>query len=54
MDGDCEMKQFIVLCSMVILGIAIYQMIMGTNDDTVISVVSDVWKNGIAVRTNTP
>lgn len=48
------MKQFIVLCSTVILGIAIYNMIMGSNDDSVISAVSEVWKQGVQVRTATP
>ena len=48
------MKQFIVLCSTILLGIAIYNMIMGPGDNSVISSVSDVWKIGIQVRTDTP
>ena len=48
------MKQFIVLCSTIILGVAIYNMIAGPGDTSVISVVSEVWQQGIQVRTNTP
>lgn len=48
------MKQFIVLCSTIILGIAIYNMIMGPGGDSVISTVSEVWQQGVRVRTNTP
>ncbi|MDD2189589.1 MAG: hypothetical protein PHV71_03265 [Eubacteriales bacterium] len=48
------MKQFIVLCSTVVLGIAIYNMIMGPGEDSVINVVSAFWENGIATRTSTP
>ncbi len=48
------MKQYIVLCSTIILGIMIYNMIMGQSDDSVINVVSGVWEQGIQIRTSTP
>lgn len=48
------MKQFIVLCSTIILGITIYNMIMGPGSDSVMNTVSEVWLQGIQVRTNTP
>lgn len=48
------MKQFIVLCSTIVLGIAIYNMIMGPGNDSVISTVSQIWEQGIQVRTSTP
>ncbi len=48
------MKQFIVLCSMIVLGIVIYNMIMGPGEDSVINIVSVFWENGIAIRTSTP
>lgn len=48
------MKHFIVLCSTVILGIAIYNMIMGPGEDSLINVVGDLWRNEIAIRTSTP
>ena len=48
------MKQFIVLCSTIILGITIFNMIAGPGDDTVMSTVSAVWQQGIEVRTDAP
>lgn len=48
------MKQFIVLCSMILLGIAIYNMIMGPEDSSVINMMGDIWEQGIQVRTNNP
>ncbi len=48
------MKQFIVLCGTIMLGIAIYNMIMGPGDSSVISTVTGVWEQGIRVRTDTP
>lgn len=48
------MKQFIVLCSTIILGITIYSMIMGPGDDSVVGTVSEVWQQGVLTRTNTP
>ncbi len=48
------MKDFIVLCGMVGLGIAIYQMIMGPDDGTVIHIMGEAWKQEIAVRTSIP
>lgn len=48
------MKQFIVLCSTIMLGIVIYNMIMGTEDGSVFSMVGDAWRQGIRVRTDSP
>ena len=48
------MKQFIVLCSTIILGMAIYNMIMGPDSDSVIHTVGEVWEQGIQTRTDTP
>jgi hypothetical protein len=48
------MKQFIVLCSTIILGIAIYNMIMGSGSGSVMSTVSEVWQEGVQIRTSTP
>lgn len=48
------MKHFIVLCSTVLLGVAIYNMIMGPGSDSVMSTVSEVWQQGVMIRTNTP
>lgn len=48
------MKQFIVLCSTILLGMAIYNMITGPGEDSLINTVSEVWRQGIQVRTDTP
>ena len=48
------MKQFIVLCSTILLGIVIYNMIMGPGEDSVINIVSEFWEHGIEVRTSAP
>ena len=48
------MKQFIVLCSTILLGITIYNMIAGPGNDSVMSTVSEVWQQGIMVRTDSP
>jgi hypothetical protein len=48
------MKQFIVLCSTVILGIMIYNMVAGPGSDSVMSTVSEVWQQGIQIRTDSP
>ena len=48
------MKQFIVLCSTILLGIVIFNMIAGPGGDTVMSTVSEVWDQGINVRTDSP
>ncbi len=48
------MKQFIVLCSTIILGVAIYNMITGPDSGSVINTVSEVWQQGIQIRTDSP
>lgn len=48
------MKQFIVLCSTVLLGIAIFQLIMGNSNDSVINTVKDVWQSELQIKTQMP
>ncbi len=48
------MKQFIVLCSTILLGVAIFNMIAGPDSDSVMSTVGEVWEQGIQVRTDSP
>lgn len=48
------MKQFIVLCSTVLLGIAIFHLIMGDSNDSVINTVKDVWQSELQMKTKTP
>jgi hypothetical protein len=48
------MKQFIVLFAMILLGIAIYGMIAGPDDASMLSSVKDIWSHEIDLRTRTP
>lgn len=48
------MKQLIVLCSMIILGVFIYNLIMGDSETSIINTVSHVWVNNIEARKLTP
>ncbi len=45
------MKQLIVFCSSVVLGIFIYHLIMGAQDDSIISGLHNLWQAGIETRT---
>ena len=47
------MKQLIVLCSTIFLGIAIYYMIMGGQDDSVVNSMADMWRSCIGIRNYT-
>ena len=44
------MKQLIVLCSSIFLGIAIFYLIMGEQDSSVISVMAAMWEKGLEIR----
>lgn len=48
------MKQFIVLCSMVILGVIIFNLIMGDSPDSVLNIVKDVWSQQVTMHEKTP
>lgn len=48
------MKSFIVLCSTVLLGMAIYNMIMGPDEGSLIHLVTEVWQEDLILRTNLP
>jgi hypothetical protein len=48
------MKQFIVLVAMLALGLAIYGMIAGPGDDSMLSAVKDLWADEIDLRTRQP
>ena len=47
------MKQLIVLCSTIFLGIAIYYMIMGSQDDSVVNAMADMCRSCIGIRSYT-
>lgn len=44
------MKQLIVLCSTIFLGIAIFYMIMGPDEGSVINAMADMWKASLEIR----
>ncbi|QIB69933.1 hypothetical protein Ami103574_11640 [Aminipila butyrica] len=48
------MKQYLVLISMVMLGIYIFNMIAGNGPDSIHTSLEYIWEQGIAVRTYTP
>ncbi|MDR2295972.1 MAG: hypothetical protein LBD95_04160 [Clostridiales Family XIII bacterium] len=48
------MKQFIVLIAMLALGLAIYGMIAGPDEDSVLSTMKGVWADEIELRTREP
>ena len=48
------MKQLLIMVAMVALGIAIYNLITGPSDDSIKSVVEDVWKQQVVIRTDQP
>ena len=48
------MKQLIVMAAMIALGLFIYGVIAGPGDNSVMASLSDVWRQGISVRTYSP
>lgn len=48
------MKQFIVLCAMILLGTAIFHMIMSNSDDSVISTVKGLWQSELELNHRVP
>ncbi len=48
------MKQYIVLVSMVALGVFIFNTIAGSGDDSIATAMKGLWQKGLEVRTYTP
>ncbi|MDR2356212.1 MAG: hypothetical protein LBE16_08470 [Clostridiales Family XIII bacterium] len=48
------MKQFIVLIAMLALGLAIYSMIAGPGEHSMLSTVKGIWADEIELRTREP
>lgn len=48
------MKQVIVMLAMILLGIAIFQIVAGEDEDSVLSTMKGVWQQEIQVRTTHP
>lgn len=48
------MKQFIVLSGMILLGVFIYQLILGPGEDSFINHLGRFWKEGLEARSRMP
>lgn len=48
------MKQFIVMMATIALGVVLYQLIAGEGPDSMVSALSEVWKQEIQSRTLSP
>lgn len=48
------MKQLIVMMAMIVLGIAIFNLIAGGDDSSIVSVIKGVWEQEIQMRTSSP
>lgn len=48
------MKQIIVMTSTILLGMFIFDLILGNGDGSVINVISDVWSSSIEDRKISP
>lgn len=48
------MKQYMVLMSMVVLGVYIFDLIAGGDSDSMSSCMQAMWQNGVEMRTYTP
>jgi len=44
------MKQLIVLFATITLGVFIYGLIAGDNDESVVNVLADMWQSGLQAR----
>ncbi|MFV0516296.1 MAG: hypothetical protein ACK5MV_02760 [Aminipila sp.] len=48
------MKQLIVLISMIMLGMYMFNIIVGDNENSIGTSMKDIWAKGIEIRTYTP
>ncbi len=48
------MKQFIVMCSSIALGLVIYNIIVGNDDGSIFMVLKSCWSNEVAARSLMP
>lgn len=48
------MKQIIIMAAMVVLGVAIFRLVAGSDQNTIISVMKGVWENEVVIRTSFP
>jgi len=48
------MKQLIVMAALIVLGIALFNLIAGEDESSIISIMKGVWEQEIQMRTNSP
>jgi hypothetical protein len=48
------MKQIIILCSMIMVGILIYNLISGDQESSVLSSVKTIWLNELEIQKKYP
>lgn len=48
------MKQLIVMFAMIVLGVTIFNLIAGGDDNSILSVMKGVWEQEILIRTSSP
>lgn len=48
------MKQLIVMAALIVLGIALFNLIAGEDESSIMSIMKDVWEQEIQMRTNSP
>lgn len=48
------MKQIIVMMATILLGVAIFHLIMGPQQNSIFSTVQSVWNEEIEIRTQSP
>lgn len=48
------MKQYVVLVSMIMLGIYIFNIIAGNGEGTINSSLQHIWQQGVLIRTYNP
>ncbi len=52
--GVMNLKQYMVLVSMVVLGIFIFEIIAGDDPNSIVNSMANLWEKGLEVRTYTP
>jgi hypothetical protein len=48
------MKQLIIMSSTIVLGVFVYSLILGTGDDSLVNVLSEVWSGSVERRKLVP
>ena len=54
LEKEDPVKQIIIMTAMITLGIAIFRLIAGGDDGSIMSVMKGVWEQEIVLRTGSP